>query len=91
MSSSVAQLRQEDQLWSVFDPQDVPELQDRYGDDFDTAYVDLENNDKAISTLPARRLWDRILQAQIETGMPFMLFHDAINRTFNPIDETPSS
>ncbi len=71
----------DDEQWPLFDPRDVPELQDRYGDDFDAAFLRLESTDRALRTVPARKVWDRIIQAQIESGMPFMLFHDAMNST----------
>ena len=65
--------------WSLFDPKDTPELQDKYGEDFEAVYRTLERGDLAMNKMPARKLWDHIIDAQIETGMPWILFHDAMN------------
>ncbi|TFK85005.1 ribonucleotide reductase large chain subunit [Polyporus arcularius HHB13444] len=73
----------DDKMWHVFDPADVPELQDRYGQDFESAYVRLEESGRATGSMPARKLWNRIMDSQAETGMPFMLFHDAMNSKSN--------
>ncbi|KAI9058880.1 alpha subunit of ribonucleoside-diphosphate reductase [Trametes sanguinea] len=66
-------------MWSLFDPSDVPELLECFGHDFTATYMLLEDDDKALMTIPARDLWDRIVLAQMETGTPFMLYQDAIN------------
>ncbi|TFK81571.1 ribonucleotide reductase alpha subunit [Polyporus arcularius HHB13444] len=73
----------DDQTWHTFDPADVPELQDRYGADFEAVYIQLEESGRALASMPARKLWNRIIESQTESGMPFMLFHDAMNGKSN--------
>ena len=71
----------DDQPWTLFDPVDTPDLNERYGDDFNAAYKRLESSGLGRETIPARKLWDKIITEQIETGTPYMLYRDAINRT----------
>lgn len=65
--------------WSLFCPQDVPELPDKVGVEFDEAYQRREQSSIARTTMPARELWSTILQTQVETGGPFMLYKDSCN------------
>lgn len=60
--------------WSLFCPNEAPGLDKCYGDEFDQLYVKYEQSDKARRTIPAQKLWFAILEAQIETGMPYMLY-----------------
>lgn len=69
--------------WSLFCPSVCPDLIETYGDDFETAYEEYERSGKAVDTIPAQELWFAILDAQIETGTPFMLYKDACNRKSN--------
>ena len=73
----------DDQPWTLFDPADTPDLNERYGDDFNAAYIRLESSGLGRETISARKLWDRIITEQIETGTPYMLYRDAINRTLS--------
>lgn len=70
---------EEDLPWSLFCPRNFRSLSGVYGKDFDDRYRDLEERGLAGKTIPARTLWELILEAQIETGGPFMLYKDAIN------------
>ncbi|KAI0349446.1 putative ribonucleoside-diphosphate reductase large chain [Trametes cingulata] len=69
----------DDGTWSLFDPKDVPDLFSHFGDDFTRAYIRYEDARKQVAVVPARVLWDHIIDNQIETGTPFVLYQDAIN------------
>ncbi|GAB3151047.1 ribonucleoside-diphosphate reductase subunit alpha [Micromonospora sonneratiae] len=71
--------------WSLFDPKDVPELVDLWGDEFDTAYRAAEVAGKAVKTLPARSLYARMMRTLAQTGNGWMTFKDAANRTCNQV------
>jgi ribonucleoside-diphosphate reductase alpha chain len=72
-----------DQEWSLFSPSEVPGLWELYGDEFEAAYEAAEAAGKAKKVLKARDLWTRILDAQIETGTPYILYKDAANKKSN--------
>jgi ribonucleoside-diphosphate reductase alpha chain len=65
--------------WSFFCPNECPGLQDVYGDDFKAMFEDFERRGLARETVPARTVWDKIVESQIETGTPYMLYKDAAN------------
>ena len=69
--------------WSFFCPNECPGLQDVYGDEFKAMFEDYERRGLARETLPARTVWDKIVEAQIETGTPYMLYKDAANEKSN--------
>jgi ribonucleoside-diphosphate reductase alpha chain len=73
----------EDGMWSTFCPSEAPGLADVYGEEFEKRYIAYEKEGKARKTLKAQELWFAILRAQIETGTPYMLYKDAINRKSN--------
>ncbi len=72
-----------DAEWSLFCPNECPGLFEAYGDAFDKLYTDYEKAGKARKTVKARDLWMAVLDAQIETGTPYMLYKDHINRKSN--------
>ncbi|MES5813537.1 ribonucleoside-diphosphate reductase subunit alpha [Pseudoxanthomonas sp. Soil82] len=72
-----------DQEWSLFDPRVVPELVDLYGEDFEQAYLQAEAQGKAVRTLPARKLYARMMRTLAETGNGWMTFKDKCNRASN--------
>ncbi|KAF1704798.1 ribonucleoside-diphosphate reductase subunit alpha [Pseudoxanthomonas kaohsiungensis] len=72
-----------DQEWSLFDPRVVPELVDLYGEDFAQAYLQAEAQGKAVRTLPARKLYARMMRTLAETGNGWMTFKDKCNRASN--------
>lgn len=72
-----------DQDWSLFDPRVVPELTDLYGSDFEHAYRQAEAQGKASKTVPARKLYARMLRTLAETGNGWMTFKDHCNRSSN--------
>ncbi|KAJ2509185.1 ribonucleotide-diphosphate reductase subunit rnr1 [Coemansia sp. RSA 2052] len=70
--------------WSLFCPHEAPGMQDVWGADFDALYEKYERTPGlARQTIDAQKLWYAILDAQIETGNPFMLYKDACNRKSN--------
>jgi ribonucleoside-diphosphate reductase alpha chain len=69
----------DDGLWSLFCPLKAPELHYTWGSAFEELYCRLEKEGKANKTIKARDLWFAILESQIETGTPYMLYKDAVN------------
>jgi len=69
--------------WSLFCPDSAPGLSDVYGEEFEKLYTKYEEQGLAIRTINARDLWIKILDSQMETGTPYMLYKDAINRKCN--------
>ena len=65
--------------WSLFCPHDCPGLSDVYGQEFKSLYEKYEQEGKAKKTIDARDLWFSILDAQMETGTPYLLYKDAAN------------
>jgi len=69
--------------WSLFCPNECPGLQDAYGDEFKKLYESYEAEGRARKTIPARTIWDKIVESQIETGTPYMCYKDAANEKSN--------
>ncbi len=69
--------------WSFFCPNECPGLQDAYGQEFKELYESYEAQGLARKTVPAREVWDKVVEAQIETGTPYMLYKDAANLKSN--------
>lgn len=74
---------EEDADWSLFCPHECPMLADTHSEAFEKLYLDYEERGMAKKTVKARKLWFEILESQIETGSPFMLFKDHANRKSN--------
>ena len=74
---------QEDGQWTLMCPNECPHLFDTYGDEFEKLYEGYEKVGKGRKTIKARELWEKILESQIETGTPYMLYKDAVNRKTN--------
>ncbi len=74
---------QDDSYWTLMCPNECPGLYDVYGEEFETLYTDYETRKKGRKTIKARELWEKILESQIETGTPYMLYKDAANRKSN--------
>ena len=70
-------------VWSLFDPNEAPGLADAYGDDFERLYEKYEKEGKARKQIKAQDLWFEVLESQIETGTPYMLYKDAANKKSN--------
>ncbi len=69
--------------WSLFCPNEAPGLHECWGDEFEKLYTRYEKEGKARKTIKAQELWFAILEAQIETGTPYLLYKDAANGKSN--------
>ncbi len=65
--------------WSLFSPDEAKDLHETYGEEFEKLYEKFEKEGKARKTVKAQDLWFEILEAQIETGNPYILYKDACN------------
>jgi len=74
---------EENGQWSLFCPHEAKGLEECYGEEFEALYQRYEQEGKARRTIAARDLWNAILEAQIETGTPYMLYKDAANKKSN--------
>lgn len=72
-----------DEKWTLMCPNECPGLCDVYGMEFEQLYLKYENEGKGRRTIKARELWEAVLEAQIETGTPYMLYKDAANAKSN--------
>ncbi|MFG1706630.1 ribonucleoside-diphosphate reductase subunit alpha [Nonomuraea sp. M3C6] len=72
-----------DELWSLFDPKEVPDLTDLYGDAFTAAYRAYEASGRFSRQIPARTLYGRMMRTLAQTGNGWMTFKDAANRASN--------
>ena len=71
------------EMWSLFDPAVCSRLADTYGEEFDALFLEYESKKMFVKQIPAIDLWHLILQSQIETGQPYVLFKDACNYKSN--------
>ena len=69
--------------WTLMCPHECPGLADVWGDKFESLYTKYEEEGRGRSTVQARDLWFKILDAQMETGTPYLLYKDAANRKSN--------
>jgi ribonucleoside-diphosphate reductase alpha chain len=69
--------------WSLFCPHEAPGLHECWGEEFEALYARYEKEGRARKVVKAQELWFAILEAQIETGTPYMLYKDAANRKSN--------
>jgi ribonucleoside-diphosphate reductase alpha chain len=74
---------QDDAHWTLMCPNECPGLFDIHSEEFDAKYLAFEEAGKGRKTIRARELWEKILESQIETGTPYMLYKDAANRKSN--------
>lgn len=74
---------EEDAHWSLFCPNEAPGLADCHGAEFEKLYTSYEQSGKARKTIKAQELWFSIIESQIETGTPYMLYKDACNAKSN--------
>lgn len=77
--------------WSLFCPNEAPGLHDCYGGEFEALYHKYESEGRARKTIKAQDLWFAILESQIETGTPYILYKDACNRKSNQKILAPSN
>lgn len=69
--------------WSLFCPNEAPGLCDTYGGEFEALYHQYEREGRARKVVRAQDIWSAIIESQIETGTPYMLYKDAANKKSN--------
>lgn len=69
--------------WTLMCPNECPGLSDAYGEEFEKLYTKYEQEGKGRKTIKAQELWFKVLESQIETGTPYMLYKDAANKKSN--------
>jgi len=69
--------------WTLFDPNEAPGLDEAYGEDFTKLYEKYEREGRGRKTIKAQDLWFEVLESQIETGTPYMLYKDSANNKSN--------
>lgn len=69
--------------WSLFCPNECPGLADCHGEEFEKLYTKYESEGRALKTVKAHDLWFKILESQVETGTPYILYKDACNKKSN--------
>ena len=74
---------EQDGYWSMFSPDTCPGLAESWGDDFTALYCEYERKNLAMKEIPAKKLWQMIVDAQIQTGTPYLLYKDACNSKSN--------
>ncbi|NDF14688.1 ribonucleoside-diphosphate reductase subunit alpha [bacterium] len=74
---------EKDEMWSLFCPHEAPNLSEVFGDQFEALYLKYESEGRFKRQVKARELWGVIIESQIETGSPFMLYKDAANEKSN--------
>jgi ribonucleoside-diphosphate reductase alpha chain len=72
-----------DENWALMCPHDCPELNETYGEEFRKNYLKYESEGKYKKVVKAREVWNKILESQIETGTPYILYKDSINEKSN--------
>jgi len=70
----------EDGVWSLFCPSVVPQLTETYGEEFEKIYIEAESNKKYNKQIKARKLMEEICKSQTETGLPYIMYKDSVNR-----------
>jgi ribonucleoside-diphosphate reductase alpha chain len=74
---------EQDGTWCLMSPDECPGLSDCWGDEFNRLYTTYERDRKYIKEMPAKKLWQMIVDAQIQTGTPYLLYKDACNAKSN--------
>jgi ribonucleoside-diphosphate reductase alpha chain len=70
-------------LWTLFCPSEAPGLSDVHGDEFRALYLKYEAEGRGRKQIEAQKLWFKVLDSQIETGTPYLLYKDAANKKSN--------
>ena len=74
---------EDNESWSLFSPDEAPNLHETYGEEFEKLYIKYEKEGLARKTVKAQDLWFEILESQIETGNPYILYKDHANNKSN--------
>ena len=69
--------------WTLMCPHECPGLADVWGEEFKNLYTKYESEGRGKKTLKAREVWNKILESQVETGTPYILYKDSINQKSN--------
>lgn len=72
-----------DGLWTLMCPHECPGLADCWGEKFEELYTRYEKEGKGRKSIPAKKIWQMILDAQIQTGTPYLCYKDAANKKSN--------
>ncbi len=72
-----------DEDWTLMCPHECPGLTESYGEEFKSLYLDYESKGYGKRTVKAREVWNKILESQVETGTPYILYKDSINKKSN--------
>lgn len=72
-----------DEDWSLMCPHECPGLTETYGKEFRDLYIGYENEGRYKKVVKARDVWNKVLESQIETGTPYILYKDSINEKSN--------
>jgi ribonucleoside-diphosphate reductase alpha chain len=72
-----------DGVWSLMSPDECPGLSDCWGEEFNSLYTKYEREHKFVKQMSAKKLWQMIVDAQIQTGTPYLLYKDACNSKSN--------
>lgn len=72
-----------DGMWTLMCPHECPGLAESWGDSFEQLYFKYEAEGKGRKSIPAKKIWQMILDAQIQTGTPYLCYKDAANRKSN--------
>jgi ribonucleoside-diphosphate reductase alpha subunit len=74
---------EQDGVWCLMSPDECPGLSDSWGEKFNTLYTTYEREHKYVKEVSAKKLWQMIVDAQIQTGTPYLLYKDACNAKSN--------
>jgi ribonucleoside-diphosphate reductase alpha chain len=74
---------EQDGMWCLMSPDECPGLSDCWGDEFNRLYNTYERDHMYVKEMPAKKLWQMIIDAQIQTGTPYLLYKDACNAKSN--------
>jgi ribonucleoside-diphosphate reductase alpha chain len=74
---------EQDGVWCLMTPDECPGLSDSWGDEFKSLYLMYERQNKYVKQMSAKKLWQMIVDAQIQTGTPYLLYKDACNAKSN--------
>ena len=72
-----------DEMWSLFSPSDVPNLHTTWGDEHREIYLKAEKDKLWIKQMPARALWQHVVESQMLSGAPYLVYKDSVNRKSN--------
>ena len=78
---------EKDEDWSLMCPDECRGLDDVYGEEFNKLYMEYEEKGMFRKKMPARKLWQYVIDSQIETGTPYICYKDSVNKRSNQKNE----